>query len=118
MNATLDQYSDSCCLRQAYERLCSAELLCLKREVAVCKGQTVECMTVRHYTEKNEQKMEVWMGSGMSDIISSQVSWTNVTGREAEVCFCFLVLTALTRDLKVGVGGWDGGRRQIGIRKA
>ena len=33
--------------------------------------------------------------------------------------FLFACITAaLTHDLKVGVGGWDGGRRQIGIRKA
>ena len=49
-------------------------MICLKRDIAVSKGQTVECMTVRHFTEDNIPKVEVWVGSGQSDDLSAQVT--------------------------------------------
>ncbi|XP_048584779.1 leucine-rich repeat serine/threonine-protein kinase 2 isoform X2 [Nematostella vectensis] len=64
--------------QEVFERLYTAELVCLKRDVVVCKGQTVECMAVRHYTEGNTDRMEVWTGSGLSDNYTGQVSWFDI----------------------------------------
>ena len=59
----------------------------LKREVAVCKGQTVACMTtVRYHTKNAQHRMEVWMGSGSDDVSGGQVSWADVTDSGSEVC--------------------------------
>lgn len=71
---------------QAYSRLCDPELICLKREIAVCKGQTVECMTIRHFTENNTPKLEVWVGSGQSDNQSGQVTIIDLSEMGVEGC--------------------------------
>ena len=70
---------------KVYERLGTAELLCLRRDVAVCKEQTVECMAVRHFKHEGSQKLELWMGSGLCGDNSAQVSWLNLTDRHTEV---------------------------------
>lgn len=70
---------------KVYKRLSTAELLCLRREVAVCKEQTVECMAVRHFVYKGSEKLELWMGSGMSGDNTAQVSWLNLTDQHTEV---------------------------------
>ena len=49
------------------------------------KGQTVECMTVRHYEEKDTPKMEVWVGSGLSDNLSGQVTIIDLSDNAVEV---------------------------------
>jgi hypothetical protein len=51
----------------------------------VCKEQTVECMAVRNYTENDQNKIELWIGSGLSDNFSGQVSWVNLTDSGNEV---------------------------------
>lgn len=77
--------SVSCSFQQAYKRLCDPELICLKRDIAVSKGQTVECMTVRHFSENNTQKVEVWVGSGQSDNLSAQVTIIDLSDMGVEV---------------------------------
>lgn len=71
---------------QAFSRLCNPELICLKREIAVSKGQTVECMAVRHFTEDNTEKVEVWVGSGQSDDLSAQVTIIDLSEKGIEGC--------------------------------
>ena len=75
----------SCSFQQAYKRLCDPELICLKRDIAVSKGQTVECMTVRHFSENSTQKVEVWVGSGQSDNLSAQVTIIDLSDMGVEV---------------------------------
>lgn len=70
---------------QAYSRLCDPELICLKRDIAVSKGQTVECMTIRHFTEDDTPKLEVWVGSGLSDDLSGQVTIIDLSDMGVEV---------------------------------
>ena len=70
---------------QAYSRLCDPELICLKREIAVSKGQTVECMAVRHFEEDNVPKVEVWVGSGQADDNSAQVAIIDLCDKGVEV---------------------------------
>ena len=57
----------------------------MKRDIAVSKGQTVECMTVRHFEEKNTPKVEVWVGSGLSDNLSGQVTIIDLSDSGVEV---------------------------------
>ena len=52
---------------QVYKRLSDPEFVCLKGDIAVCKGQAVECFAVRSFNEHGCQKREVWIGSGASD---------------------------------------------------
>jgi hypothetical protein len=55
-------------LLQVYQRLNDPEFVSLKQDIAVCKGQAVECMATRYYSdEEGNRKMEVWIGSGASD---------------------------------------------------
>ena len=75
---------------QAYSRLCNPELICLKREIAVSKGQTVECMTVRHFKEDNTPRVEVWVGSGQADDLSAQVTIIDLCDKGVEVNVFFL----------------------------
>ena len=49
------------------------------------KGQTVECMTVRHFTEGITSKVEVWVGSGQSDDLSAQVTIIDLSDMGVEV---------------------------------
>lgn len=70
---------------KAYSRLCDPELICLKRDIAVCKGQTVECMAVRHFLENGAAKVEVWMGSGQSDSVNAQVTIVDLSEKGVEV---------------------------------
>ena len=65
--------------------MCDPELICLKRDIAVSKGQTVECMTVRHFEEKDTPKVEVWVGSGLSDNLSGQVTIIDLSDSGVEV---------------------------------
>lgn len=73
--------------------MCNPEFICLKREIAVSKGQTVECMTVRHFTEENdskeEAKVEVWVGSGQSDDLSAQVTIIDLSDMGVEVAIIY-----------------------------
>lgn len=71
---------------EAYSRLCNPELICLKREIAVSKGQTVECMTVRHFKEDNTPRVEVWVGSGQADDLSAQVTIIDLCDKGVEGC--------------------------------
>ena len=57
----------------------------MKRDIAVSKGQTVECMTVRHFEEKHTPKVEVWVGSGQSENLSGQVTIIDLSGNGVEV---------------------------------
>lgn len=82
---TIPPLNVSCSFWQAYSRLCHPELICLKRDIAVSKGQTVECMTVRHFTEKDTPKLEVWVGSGQSDDLSGQVTIVDLSDMGVEV---------------------------------
>ena len=75
----------------------------------MCKGMTVECMTVRHFVDKGAQKLEVWMGSGLSGDRSGQVSWLNLTDRHAEV-------TSVVTTYLMGVGWWWMGSGLLGDR--
>lgn len=65
--------------------MCDPELICLKRDIAVSKGQTVECMTVRHFEEKDTPIVEVWVGSGQSDNLSGQVTIIDLSDNGVEV---------------------------------
>ena len=65
--------------------MCDPELICLKRDIAVSKGQTVECMTVRRFEEKATPKVEVWLGSGLSDNFSGQVTIIDLSDNGVEV---------------------------------
>lgn len=49
------------------------------------KGQTVECMVVRHFEEDNVPKVEVWVGSGQSDDTSAQVAIIDLCDKGVEV---------------------------------
>ena len=51
----------------------------------MCKGQTVECMTVRHFNEGDTSKVEVWVGSGQSDDLSGQVTIVDLSDTGVEV---------------------------------
>ena len=57
----------------------------MKRDIAVSKGQTVECMTVRHFEEEGTPKVEVWVGSGQSDNLSGQVTIIDLSDNLVEV---------------------------------
>ena len=57
----------------------------MKRDIAVSKAQTVECMTVRHFEEKDTPKVEVWVGSGQSDNFSGQVTIIDLSDNGVEV---------------------------------
>jgi len=74
-------------LRQVVDRLFTADLLCLKRTIAVSKEKTVECIAVRH----DGDAIELWMGSGVSSHHGGQVSWINLTDTSNKVC-CLLSL--------------------------
>ena len=52
---------------QVYQRVCDPEFISLKQDIAVCKGQAVECMATRVFCDGGVNKMEVWIGSGASD---------------------------------------------------
>ncbi|KAK3698088.1 hypothetical protein QZH41_017526 [Actinostola sp. cb2023] len=67
---------------QVVERLSTAELLCLKRVVAVSKEKAVECIAVR----SDGDNMELWMGSGVSGNYGGQVSWLSLTDSKNEGC--------------------------------
>ena len=54
-------------LIQVYQRLSDPEFISLKQDIAVCKGQAVECMAIRYFLDHGVSKMEVWVGSGASD---------------------------------------------------
>lgn len=54
------------------------------------KGQTVECMTVRHFNEGDTSKVEVWVGSGQSDDLSGQVTIINLSDTGVKVNDCCL----------------------------
>ena len=55
------------------DALLSANIVCLKREVAISREQSVECTAFRSFTEDNRDKIEVWVGSGETE--QSQISW-------------------------------------------
>jgi hypothetical protein len=55
------------------DALLSANIVCLKREVAICREESVECTAFRRFVEDNQDKIEVWVGSGQTE--QSQISW-------------------------------------------
>ena len=63
------------------EWLSSADTLCLKQVVAVCKGQSVECMTIQQTSGRIDPDMELWSGSGDSSG-HSQISWLPLIGNK------------------------------------
>lgn len=66
---------------QVYQRLSDPEFISLKQDIAVCKGQAVECMAVRSFTNKDHiNQMEVWIGSGASDWVDNKNKGNNNDG--------------------------------------
>ena len=60
-------------------------MLCLKQELVVSKGQTVECLAVHCYEDTSGgSNTEVWAGSGEVGS-QSQLSWFNVDCGKNEV---------------------------------
>ncbi|XP_066910752.1 leucine-rich repeat serine/threonine-protein kinase 2-like isoform X2 [Clytia hemisphaerica] len=56
------------------DALLDANIVCLKREVAISREQSVECTVSRKFTtHDNLNKIEVWAGSGETE--QSQISW-------------------------------------------
>lgn len=65
--------------------LLSVDLLCLKREAAICKEQSVECMAVRKYIEDGKEKQEVWVASGQCNSGGNQLSWFSINPDKKQV---------------------------------
>jgi len=57
--------------------LSTADSLCLKQEVSVCKGQAVECMAIYKDFGVEKETMELWIGSGDASG-QSQISWLSL----------------------------------------
>lgn len=53
--------------------LVSANIVCLKREIAISRDQSIECTTIRRFKEGEQDKLEVWVCSGEQE--QSQISW-------------------------------------------
>ncbi|XP_065653534.1 leucine-rich repeat serine/threonine-protein kinase 2-like isoform X2 [Hydra vulgaris] len=58
--------------------LTSIDLLCLKKNVAVCKGQFIDCLTTCVYFESKVEHIEVWAASSGCGL-NSQLTWFSVT---------------------------------------
>ncbi|CAH1266221.1 MFHAS1 [Branchiostoma lanceolatum] len=65
---------------EVFTRLSSGELLCLRRNVPLGKGLSPECIAIRNFREKDEERVEVWVGSG--DGSSAQLAWFSLTENE------------------------------------
>ncbi|XP_078595563.1 leucine-rich repeat serine/threonine-protein kinase 2-like isoform X5 [Branchiostoma floridae x Branchiostoma japonicum] len=65
---------------EVFARLSSGELLCLRRNVPLGKGLSPECIAIRNFREKDEERVEVWVGSG--DGSSAQLAWFSLTENE------------------------------------
>ncbi|XP_063952426.1 leucine-rich repeat serine/threonine-protein kinase 2-like isoform X4 [Lytechinus pictus] len=50
--------------QEAFEKLSSAEMLCLKQASALLSGVNVECQAVRTYQKDDEERTEVWLAGG------------------------------------------------------
>ncbi|XP_065653536.1 leucine-rich repeat serine/threonine-protein kinase 2-like isoform X2 [Hydra vulgaris] len=57
--------------------LINIDLLCLKKHVAVCKGQYVDCLTICTYSDSKVEHNEVWAASGGHGL-NSQLSWFSI----------------------------------------
>ena len=55
------------------DALLDANIVCLKREVAISRGQSVECTATRKFEQDGCHRLEVWVGSGETE--QSQISW-------------------------------------------
>ncbi|XP_019623007.1 PREDICTED: leucine-rich repeat serine/threonine-protein kinase 2-like [Branchiostoma belcheri] len=62
---------------EVFSRLSRGELLCLRRSVPLGKGLSPECIAIRNFREKDEERVEVWIGSG--DGSSAQLAWFSLT---------------------------------------
>eukprot|EP00794_Sanderia_malayensis_P005393 gene5393-6066_t len=65
-----------------FEWLSSAEALCLKQEIVVCKGSTVECMAIHKSTMFGQENLELWIAS------QNQISWFPLTKKHSRVHGC------------------------------
>ena len=65
--------------------LSTADSLCLKQEVSVCKGQAVECMAIYKDFGVEKETMELWIGSGDASG-QSQISWLSLIEDGDTVC--------------------------------
>ena len=65
--------------------LSTADSLCLKQEVSVCKGQAVECMAIYKNFGAEKETMELWIGSGDASG-QSQISWLSLIDDGDTVC--------------------------------
>ncbi|XP_057306115.1 leucine-rich repeat serine/threonine-protein kinase 2-like isoform X1 [Hydractinia symbiolongicarpus] len=75
--------------------LLSVDLLCLKREAAICKEQSVECMAVRKYIEDGKEKQEVWVASGQFNTGGNQLSWFSINPDKKQTVQGMLVKTRI-----------------------
>ncbi|XP_065071616.1 leucine-rich repeat serine/threonine-protein kinase 2-like isoform X2 [Rhopilema esculentum] len=73
--------------KQLAQWLSSADTLCLKQEVGVCKGQAVECMAVYQSFNREGETMELWIASGDSSG-QTQMSWLTLVGDGTQVSGC------------------------------
>ena len=67
------------------EALLNVDLLCLKKQVAVCKKQNIECLATRTLCGSGKENIEVWVASGGSGL-NSQLTWFSVTQTRKHVC--------------------------------
>lgn len=67
------------------DALLDANIVCLKREVAISRGQSVECTATRKFTQDDGcERLEVWVGSGETE--QSQISWFTLGAVKKQVC--------------------------------
>ena len=70
------------------DALLDANIVCLKREVAISREQSVECTAARKFTAPdNSNKIEVWVGSGETE--QSQISWFTLGVDKKQVMFVY-----------------------------
>lgn len=76
--------------------------MCLKREVAISRGQSVECTATRKFTQDDGcERLEVWVGSGETE--QSQISWFTLGAVKKQVCvlfFCEMVVSGVNSNKK------------------
>ncbi|XP_070559117.1 leucine-rich repeat serine/threonine-protein kinase 2-like isoform X2 [Ptychodera flava] len=65
---------------EVFNRLNSAELLCLKKDYPVFKGVSAESIAIRTYSEHGEEKIELWLGGG--DSTTGIISWINLDSKD------------------------------------
>ncbi|XP_071486222.1 leucine-rich repeat serine/threonine-protein kinase 2-like [Diadema antillarum] len=76
--------------QEAFERLSSAEMLCLKHVFPLLNGINVECQAVRYCQKDDEERTEIWLAGGEKN--STMFSWFLLNGIEQDAAVQGMVI--------------------------